>query len=423
MKPPALDVFQPVADALLRTGLVKDPWFEGVPRFGTEPVRLDRARLGRLHEAAACVARLHDEAAWLMHQRPELLPFLQLTPVQELLWRASAPRWHGYARADVFELADGGLAVCELNSDTPTGQAEALALPRALGTPPDRDPNAALEGRMIALITATGARLAPTLPRTAALIYATEMTEDLGVVLLFQRWLEAAGYRVVVGSPFNLGIDAEGQPTLLGEPFSLVFRHYKSDWWTERLPVWADQEPFDDSAPLARELHILLQAEADGRIAMLNPFGAVLTQNKRLLALFWERMDLFSPASQADIQAYIPESVRVEALHPEQLIAERDLWVLKSDYGCEGEEVVIGRWCTEVEWAAAVQLALPGRWIAQRRFVPAPLPGAPADGGAHVNFGVYVIAGAPIGCYGRVQSMVTDTSSMTVPVLLEPDDG
>lgn len=405
------------AAALQHTGLVNDPWIDGEARCDPDPIVLSPSRLQGLHDAAAVTCRLHQEAALLFHANPELRSFLGLTPVQELIWDAAAPHWHGYARADVFELEGGGLAVCELNCDTPTGHAEAIALNQVIGPlhPGLQDPNLTIGPAMQALFASAVRGLDPQLPKRAGLLYPTEMAEDLGAVLLFQRWAEALGYEVVLGSPFNLDTDASGQPTLSGAPISLLMRHYKTDWWSERLPVWEDAEPFEDSAPLARELHLVLQAEMQGRLAIVNPFGAVIPQNKRVLAFFWERLDLFSEASRADIQRYIPESIRMEAMHPEQLLAERELWVLKSDYGCEGDEVVIGIHCTQQEWELAVKLAVPGRWIAQRRFVP-----RIEREGRDTNWGVFVVAGTPHGCYARLQHGHTDYSALSVPALLDP---
>lgn len=406
-----------LADALLATGIVNDPWIDGEARFEAEPIVMSTERLARLHEATSTAIRLHQEVVALFRNDPSLLPFLSLTPVQDLMWKASGGRWHGYARADVFELEDGSLAICEINSDTPTGHPEAIGLNAVVhpSFPALIDPNAGIADAMIALFAHAARGIDPTLPRTAGLVYPTEMAEDLGAVLLFQRWAEAVGFEVVLGSPFNLDVDETGQPTLCGQPISLLMRHYKTDWWSERLPVWTDAPPFESSAAMTRELHLLQRAEEDGRLVIVNPFGAVIPQNKRILAFMWERMDLFSEASQQDIQRLFPEAVRMEAMHPEQLAAERDLWVLKSDYGCEGDEVVIGSHCTDAEWSEAIKLAVPGHWIAQRRFAP-----RIEREGRDANFGVYAVAGVPIGCFARLQHGHTDYSALTVPVFVEP---
>ena len=130
-------------------------------------------------------------------------------------------------------------------------------------------------------------------------------------------------------------------------------RHYKTDWWSEREPARDDDEPFSDDEPLATQLGLIIDAELAGRVAVMNPFGAVVMQNKRTMALLWEAIDRFSPASQAAIRAFVPYTARLESLVPSTLAARAD-WVLKSDYGCEGAEVIIGADVDDATWADAL---------------------------------------------------------------------
>jgi len=88
------------------------------------------------------------------------------------------------------------------------------------------------------------------------------------------------------------------------------------------------------------------------------------------MALMWERMDLFSERSQRAIRQYLPRTLRLESLTLPRLIAEREEWVLKSDYGCEGDQVVIGAEAGPDAWEASLRAALRGRWVVQRRFRP-----------------------------------------------------
>ena len=75
---------------------------------------------------------------------------------------------------------------------------------------------------------------------------------------------------------------------MFGVPVDLIIRHYKTDWWGERLGVWRDAEPYPDAEPLMPQLRLLLEAEYAGRVTIVNPFGAVLSQNKLSLAFMWE---------------------------------------------------------------------------------------------------------------------------------------
>ena len=398
-------------------GVVIDPWLEGSPRFRIDPVVLPAARWRALARVGEQLAAVYDEVCAIVADDPALLEeFFGLTPVQRALWLTSQPLWHGIARADVFVTAEG-FAVTELNSDTPTGEPEAVELGRlaAQDHPGLVDPNAGLRERFVTMAEAlTAALVDAPYPRAAGIVYPTEFTEDLSLVRLYRKWLTEAGWEVVLGSPYNLGRDDEGRATLFDRPVSLLVRHYKTDWWTERSSAWSD-ETIPDAAPLTEALEAALGASVERKTAVLNPFGAVVPQNKRAMALMWEHVHRFSPASQSVIERIVPFSSRLESLHAEQVRVQREQWVLKSDFGAEGDEVVIGRAVTQEEWERCLGLARPGRWIAQRYFEAESGPD-----GETVNYGVFVVAGEAAGLYVRAQPGVTDVHALSVPVLVGP---
>jgi glutathionylspermidine synthase len=412
--PPGYDA---LAARVAASGLVTDPWLDGAPRLRAEPVVLPRDLAGELERTAERVAAAYDEVCRIVAAEPALLDdFFGLTPCQKAMFLASAPLWHGIARADVFVTGDG-LAITELNSDTPTGEPEAVVL-NALGAedrPGLEDGARELGARFVGMVEALAARaLAAGAPRTVGLVYPTELTEDLPLVRLYARWLEAAGFEVVLGSPYNLRADGRGAPRLFETPIGVMVRHYKTDWWGERASAWTD-EAIPDAEPLAGELAIVLRAMLDGRLAVVNPLGAVLPQNKRAMAFMWEHLEHFSPAAKESIRRHVPLTSRLERMPVERLVAEKDDWVLKSDYGAEGDEVVLGREVGAEAWRRALSLARPGRWVAQRRF-----DAVPTAAGETVNHGVFLVAGRAAGFYARVQRGPTDEHALSAPVLVAP---
>jgi len=410
----ALLAYDTFARRIVDGKILTDPWVDGKPRFRPEPVFLTPTEQRAMYRAAEEVAAVYNELCLIVADHPELLDdFFALTPFQKAMWLASTPLWHGLARADVF-VTDDGLAFAELNCDTPTGEAEAVILGALTANEHAGaiDPNVDLERRFVAMVEALASReLAGERPRTVGLVYPTEMTEDLGIVRLYRRWFEARGYRVVLGSPYNLSHDARGL-CLFDTPFSILLRHYKTDWWGERLAVWDDSE-IADKEPLLEPLRAVLESAALGECAVVNPFGSVLPQNKRAMAFMWEHIHRFSPHATEVIQRYIPVSSRLETLHEEQLFAQREDWVLKSDYGAEGEEVIVGRTVTDAIWRASIEHARKGRWIVQRYFA-AHVNAA----GEAVNYGIYVIAGEAAGIYARLHDAPTDDQAVSVPALV-----
>ncbi|WP_438005009.1 glutathionylspermidine synthase family protein [Sorangium sp. So ce321] len=419
-RPPehALSGYEDYARRLTGTGILTDLWVDGAPRFRQAPVLLSAAQRDALYAAAEAVTEAHHQLAMRCAVEPALLDRLALSPFQRLMWTSAAPRWHGIARADVFLTAEGP-RVCELNSDTPSGQAEAV-LGGALACadhPGHGDLNEDLGPRFCQLVARLTEHETGHAPRRVGILYPTEMTEDLSLVLLYQRWFAAQGWEVRTGSPYNLQALPGGRAGLFGEPCDVFVRHYKTDWWGERLPVWSSDPGYPDEAPLARALDVLLSASLRGRAAVVNPFGAVLTQNKRALALLWEERDRLPAHTQANLARYLPYTARLEAAPLEELRREKDRWVLKSDYGCEGDEVVIGKDTSPGDWEAALRLAIPTRWVAQRYFeAQGELPGE------STNYGVYLIAGQASGLFIRQQAGRTDTHAQSAPALLLPRD-
>ena len=411
-----MDAFEPYsrfAARLRATGLLSDPWVDGRPRFRRRPILLDQRDLAALYEAAEGVAAVVHELAMICTHEPRLVEhWFGLTHSQQMMWAASAPAWHGIARADVFMTA-GGPVVCEVNCDTPSGEAEAVALGSVASEaqPEYTNPTLHLEDRLCGLVESA----APpgTSHRVVGLVYPTELSEDLSMLALYRRWLERRHWRVVLGSPFNLRATTDGGVALFGAPCQVLLRHYKTDWWGERLPVWRDERAYSDPEPLARPLGVVLAAMLRGRVGVVNPFGSVLAQNKRTFAFMWEEIERFPAWARHLIRSFVPRSLRMETLSAQALLAQRGRWVLKSDYGCEGDEVIVGAEVDETSWSTAVHQAVPGRWIAQERFWP-----CRDDDGAAVNYGVYLIGGKAAGLFCRIQATATDRRAVSAPVLV-----
>ena len=406
------------ANELVATGLITDPWVDGSPRFEEEPLVISTGQARALADAGRALGELYDEVVGLVSDDADLLDdFFGLTPIQKVMFEVSKPLWHGIARADLFFTEDG-LQAAELNCDTPTGEAESIVLSQLAHRkfPHLLDPNEGLERAFIEMLTKMrDVFVGPDASRTVGIIYPTEFTEDLSLIKLYRRWLEKAGFEVALGSPYNLR-SSETDPTVrvFNETVSVLLRHYKTDWWSERASAWKDEELLD-KAPLERPLQIALRGQLEGRTVVINPFGAVVPQNKRAMAFMWEHIHRFSVSSQDVIRSLIPVTSRLESMHPALLMAQRDDWVIKSDYGAEGDEVIIGKDTTPEDWQKTLDLAETGRWIAQRRFE------AIADAeGRSTNFGVYLVAGEPRGLYVRKQAGVTDGAAASVPVLIDP---
>ena len=410
--PLELPAYSEFVAALYARGILSDAWIDGAPRFCLQGVVLSPGQAQALRRAAERVGAIYQELITLVWEHPDWLDdYFHLTPYQKLMWLAAQGRWHGIARADLFLCTDGRLQCCEVNSDTPSGEAEAVLLNRLLHPYHGavRDPNRRFLRTFWRMLMAShGGRR----PRTIGIVYPTELTEDLSMIALYREWLEAQGCRVVLGSPYNLQACPQGVG-MFGELLDLVLRHYKTDWWGERVPAWRDAEPYPDAEPLVGPLRLLLEAEYAGKITVVNPFGAVVSQNKLSLALMWEALPHFSSRAQRWIRQYIPATYRRTQVASDELLAHRQDWVLKSAYGCESEETICGAYVSDEVWAETVTNALPPWWVCQRFFQV-----MPEAQGLLCNYGVYLIGGRSAGFYARLSPTSTDATAMTTPTYI-----
>lgn len=407
------------AQQVIDTRIISDPWVEGKERFRLEPEVLTPERYDRFCRAIEGVGLAYDEMIRLLQAEPDLVDrHFHLTAWQRVMWTAAAGEWHGMARGDAFVLNDGSIRICELNADTPSGEPEAVIINALLAPhhPGVRDPNRTFRDRFIRMVRRSHeAVFGPDAPAPRiGIVYPTDIPEDLSMIELYRSWFAEEGWNVALGSPYNLDRAGDGFLRILGEPITLLLRHYKTDWWGERQGVLLDDDEYLDPDPLEEPLRAVLGAEVDGRLAVVNPFGAILAQNKLAMAFLHNQIDRLSPAAADAVRSYIPYSVRLSELDRDRLATEREAWVLKSDFGCEGDEVVIGPKATDEVWTRMVRGAIPERWIAQRYF-----EAAVRNDGSIPNYGLFLIGGEAGGIFTRFSSASTDYRAVTAATLVE----
>ncbi|MDX2127445.1 MAG: glutathionylspermidine synthase family protein [Chloroherpetonaceae bacterium] len=405
------------ATQILQNGIINDPWLYGEERFLLDAIILTKHELKSLFEAAESIGSLYHEFTEIILKNPHFLEsYFALTPFQKLMWFSSRGEWHAISRLDLFLCQNGQIRCCEMNSDTPSGEAETVLLNELLlhAFPSFENPNADFKSRFLRLVERVSEADVST-PKTIGIIYPTEHTEDLSMILSYEKWLSENGFKVLLGSPYNLSCDKNLNLLLFDTKLDLILRHYKTDWWGERIPIWKDSEDFADPDPLENPLLSIIKAETAGKVKVLNPFGAILTQNKLSMAFFFDFIHLFSSQSQKTIHDFFPltRSLRVEDLS--NYLSEKNDWVLKSVYGCEGAEVIIGKNVTDEIWQETLEKLIPRYWIAQKFFesstIHSQYPVA--------NFGVYLCGGISSGIFTRLSPSSTDFSAKTAPTYIE----
>jgi hypothetical protein len=127
----------------------------------------------------------------------------------------------------------------------------------------------------------------------------------------------------------------------------------------------------------------------------------------------WEEQHRFSALAQRWIQRYLPPTYRLTQAPAADLLTQRQEWVLKSAYGCEGEETICGPFVSPTDWQQTLASVIPHLWVCQRFFNVAPEPH-----GSFPNYGVYLVGGRSAGMYTRLSATATDEHAVTAPTFI-----
>lgn len=144
--------YEQFAGKLYDTCIFTDAWIDGRERFLPGALILDESEHDRISAAAERIGELFDEAVEIVNRNPELLDlYFSMTEYGKLMFEQSAGNWHGVARLDLFFLEDGRLQMCEMNSDTPSGEPETVALNDLCQSmfPEYANPNAGFENSFV----------------------------------------------------------------------------------------------------------------------------------------------------------------------------------------------------------------------------------------------------------------------------------
>lgn len=386
-------------------------------RFRGDIRMLDAGTWAAIEEASReTMAAIQEAVEYLQTHPDELREFFQFPESWMQICLDGAPWWHLFARLDVFLTSDGRIQVCEINSDTPSGQTDMWAVQGVVADTkeyfvPGRDYAQRLFRILQTLPTQTSDSSGPIL----GMVYPTDVPEDLDLIRAYDRLAVAWGFQVVHGAPVNLTFNQDGRAELFGTPIDVMFRHYKTDWWGERRRAWYDSPRIPDASAMP-VLGDLLLAEREGRLCIVNPFGAMLAQSKKLFAFLWERGSKLSERAQSAIHRFVPRTYRFSSFASERLMEERERWVLKSEFGCEGDGVVVGKLTDPESWRLALKLVIPERWVVQSFFEIEPL-----ENGELPNLGVYMVGGEVAGLYARTNAgnSITDSRARVLPVVIE----
>jgi glutathionylspermidine synthase len=143
---------------------------------------------------------------------------------------------------------------------------------------------------------------------------------------------------------------------------------------------------------------------------------ALFAQTKRF-PLIWDVLEQ-NGISMSTWRSLLPETLEVKDAKG------KEGFIYKPAYGRVGEKIAIKEACTDKEYKKIMmEVALfPKRYLAQKKFISAPLLGS--DGKEyHVCLGSYTVNGKHAGFYARVSEFTRiDSNAADIPVLIEGEE-
>lgn len=357
-----------------------DPQVQDISTLAPFPLVLHADAWRDLCAFAAALARETAAAEREIAERPELHRYLGLPRrVRAALARPAEPC--GVARLARFDfhLTADGWRITEVNSDVPGGLNEAsgftpLFAPFAPVAEPAGDPAGSYVEALTRSLPA-GARI--------ALIHATAYTDDAQVMTYLARRLEQRGARPVLASPAHVRW-RNGRAVMASAwaqgPLDVLVRFFPAEWLAQ-LPAYCGWRAWF----------------AGAATPLSNPATALLTQSKRF-PLVWDALATPLPTWRT----LLPET-RDPRDAPWRDNAE---WVIKPVLGRIGEDIAMAGVTPPQDHEKLARHARrhPGEWVAQRRFVPIPLPSPDSGRPLYPCIGVYTVDGRAVGGYGRIAS-------------------
>jgi hypothetical protein len=399
-------------DALVRElaaeYLLWDTFVQGSSRVSLHPLVLSAQLHRQAVRTAEWVALAIETVGRIAQSDPEEERLYHFHPDVTRLARASRAAGDDAALMRLDLLLDASLQwrVCEVNADCPGGHNEAHALPRLArrdGFPPGIAPGNVL-GKLATRLR-TLARRRDGSEGTVALIFATAYAEDLQVCAIIKKAIESQGGQAVLAPPTALKM-AGGRLRASRVVVDALYRFFPTEYMEGQTNIGD-----------------IADAVESGTVRTLSSFSHMFAQSKLSMArAHVHRRSLPAPL-RAAVESGLAHTVDAGELREEDLLLEREAWVLKRDLGRVGDEVFVGAVCEPEEWAKAVReigrLRAGGEpWIAQR-FVPQATFATPW-GRMLVTLGVYLLDGRFVGYFARV-SPVSHVShdALCVPVFVE----
>ncbi|MGE5404298.1 MAG: glutathionylspermidine synthase family protein [Candidatus Saccharibacteria bacterium] len=321
-----------------------------------------------------------------------------------------------WARYDAFIREQGGIFFSEFNYDKPCAQREMMASEQ-LGGGGQNPCSGFADSFRNALIQIWDKHGDNVSPPTVGILIDPAHIEESHLALLYADLIKPLGWETFSVGGRNLEIDSQGVKAF-GRYLDLIIRQF---------PIEFGQEINDFSG--------LLKLYDNYKVLILNDPRAIVPQSKGMFAYLWRLVEddssYLTPVETQIITSTIPYTRILRLEDQDELLSNRDQWVIKASYGRYSEEVYIGTMHSPTEWEEVVRYVLESaKEHVMQEFIPIKETvaerfawGGPVQTSAFCNYGVYFTSDEITGVCARWSPdyLSEDDSGWFTPIILSSD--
>jgi glutathionylspermidine synthase len=242
-----------------------------------------------------------------------------------------------WVRYDAFQRRDGGIFFSEFNYDKPCAQREILL--SAFGRPLN-NPSLDFANQFKAAFIDQCKKYNFEKPCVAVLVDPAHF-EELHLAYLYKDLLKECGCDFIICGAKNFEVKNE-KVYVFNKKIDVIIRQYPTEFLHE-----------------VNNIERILELYKQEKILILNDVRAIFGQAKSLFAKLWEMVEnkdvLLSSEEECVIKKTIPYTTLFSNDKVQELLKNKDSYVIKSIYGRYSNEVYIGAMHTQEEWAETIE--------------------------------------------------------------------
>lgn len=239
-----------------------------------------------------------------------------------------------WVRYDAFVRAEGGIFFSEFNYDKPCAQRE-IAISDMMK--PHNNPNVNFRNAFYENFKSLCKRVLAKNPKpTVAILVSPYHDEEIHLAHFYMDLLKDLNLEFVIVSTDNIHV-VDNRAVAFDKPIDIILRQFPTEFLYE-----------------IKDIKEILRLFEEEKLLIINDPRAIIAQTKSLFAYLWQLVEqddsFLTELEKSTIKNTIPYTIIFDKSMIEELILNKNKYVIKAVYGRYSEQVYIGNMLSSEEW-------------------------------------------------------------------------